>query len=78
MAKFRIATPAGASFTVAGGGYGYEMEALTPIEAEIYEVKAGSEDEFVAAARHWRWHNPNRAAGKASISKARCRRTRIA
>ena len=52
MAKFRIATPAGASFTVAGGGYGYEMEALTPIDAEIYEIPAGSEDEFVAAARH--------------------------
>ena len=33
MAKFRIATPAGASFTVAGGGYGYEMEALAPIDA---------------------------------------------
>src|SRR5437764_4368955 len=51
VAKFRIATPAGASFTVAGGGYGYEMEALTPIEAEIFEVAAGSEDEFVTAAR---------------------------
>ncbi|HXC13458.1 MAG TPA: NAD(P)-dependent oxidoreductase, partial [Stellaceae bacterium] len=51
MAKYRIATPAGASFTVAGGGYGYEMEALTPIDAEIYEVPAGSEDEFVAAAK---------------------------
>ena len=51
MAKFRIATPAGASFTVAGGGYGYEMEALEPIDAEIYEVAAGSEEEFIAAAR---------------------------
>jgi D-3-phosphoglycerate dehydrogenase len=51
LAKFRIATPAGASFTVAGGGYGYEMEALAPIDAEIYEIPAGSEDEFVAAAR---------------------------
>ena len=51
MAKFRIATPAGASFTVAGGGYGYELEALTPIDAEIFEVLAGSEDEFVAAAK---------------------------
>ena len=51
MAKFRIATPAGASFTVAGGGYGYEMEALTPIDAEIYEISAGSEEEFVAAAK---------------------------
>ncbi len=51
VAKFRIATPAGVSFTVAGGGYGYEMEALTPIDAEIYEIPAGTEDEFVAAAR---------------------------
>ena len=51
MARFRIATPAGASFTVAGGGYGYEMEALTPIDAEIYEIPPGSEDEFVAAAK---------------------------
>jgi D-3-phosphoglycerate dehydrogenase / 2-oxoglutarate reductase len=52
VARFRIATPAGASFTVAGGGYGYEMEALTPIDAEIYEIPPGSEDDFVAAARH--------------------------
>jgi D-3-phosphoglycerate dehydrogenase / 2-oxoglutarate reductase len=51
VAKYRIATPAGVSFTVAGGGYGYEMEALTPIDAEIYEIPAGTEDEFVAAAK---------------------------
>jgi len=51
LARFRIATPAGASFTVAGGGYGYEMEALAPIDAEIYEIPPGSEEEFVAAAR---------------------------
>ncbi len=51
LARFRIATPAGASFTVAGGGYGYEMEALAPIDAEIYEIPPGSEDEFVAAAK---------------------------
>ncbi|MBV9376449.1 MAG: C-terminal binding protein, partial [Alphaproteobacteria bacterium] len=50
MAKFRIATPAGASFTTAAD-YGYEMEALTPIDAEIFEIPPGSEDEFVAAAR---------------------------
>ena len=50
MAKFRIATPAGASFTVAGGDYGYEMEALTPIDAEIFEIPPGSEDEFGALA----------------------------
>jgi D-3-phosphoglycerate dehydrogenase len=52
VAKLRIATPAGASFTVAGGGYGYELEALTPIDAEIFEVAAGSEEEFVAAAKN--------------------------
>jgi D-3-phosphoglycerate dehydrogenase len=51
LAKFRIATPAGASYTVAGGGYGYEMEALAPIDAEIFEIPAGSEEDFVAAAR---------------------------
>ena len=51
MAKFRIATPAGASFTVAGGDYGYEMEALVPIDAEIFEIPPGSEDDFIAAAR---------------------------
>ena len=51
MARYRIATPAGARFTVAGGGYGFEMEALQPIDAEIYEIPAGSEDEFIAAAR---------------------------
>jgi D-3-phosphoglycerate dehydrogenase len=50
LAKFRIATPTGASFTTAGD-YGFEMEALTPIEAEIFEVRPGSEDDFVAAAR---------------------------
>jgi D-3-phosphoglycerate dehydrogenase / 2-oxoglutarate reductase len=52
LAKFRIATPAGASFTVAGGDYGYEMEALAPMDAEIFEVPAGSEDDFVGAARN--------------------------
>src|SRR4051794_41829349 len=51
LAKFRIATPAGASFTVAGGGYGYELEALTPIDAEIFEVAAGSGGEVAAAAK---------------------------
>jgi D-3-phosphoglycerate dehydrogenase len=49
LAKFRILTPAGASFTVAGGGYDYEMEALEAIGAEIVECPA-SEAGFVAAA----------------------------
>jgi D-3-phosphoglycerate dehydrogenase len=33
LAKFKIATPAGASFTVAGGGYDYEMEDLAGLDA---------------------------------------------
>jgi len=39
MAKFKIATPAGASFTVAGGGYDDEMKPLIDmgIDAEIVE-----------------------------------------
>jgi D-3-phosphoglycerate dehydrogenase len=51
LAKYRIATPAGASFSVAGGDYGFEMEALAPLDAEIYEIPPGSEDEFAAGAR---------------------------
>src|SRR3954470_635545 len=50
MPKFTILTPKGASFTVAGGGYGYEMEALEPIGAEIVEAPA-NEAEFIAAAK---------------------------
>jgi D-3-phosphoglycerate dehydrogenase len=50
MAKFRIVTPAGASFTTAGGGYEHEMEALGSIGAEIVECPA-TEDGFISAAR---------------------------
>ena len=50
MAKFRVVTPKGASFTVAGGGYGYEKEALDPIGAEIIEAPANEAD-FIEAAR---------------------------
>jgi len=50
MAKFRVVTPKGASFTTAGGGYGYESEALAPIGAEIIEAPA-DEAGFIAAAR---------------------------
>ncbi|MBV9118822.1 MAG: C-terminal binding protein [Acetobacteraceae bacterium] len=50
MAKFKIATPAGASFTVAGGGYEYEMEGLQGMDAEIVEGPA-DEDGFVKFAR---------------------------
>src|SRR6476619_6308272 len=51
MSKFRVITPKGASFTVAGGGYDYEKEALDPIGAEIIEAPA-NETEFIAAAKN--------------------------
>lgn len=51
MAKFKVVTPAGASVNVPGTGYPFEMEALAPIGAEIVEIPAGTEDEFVQAAR---------------------------
>ncbi len=49
MSKPRILTPAGASFTTAGGGYALEMEALERLGAEIVECPA-TEDGFIAAA----------------------------
>jgi D-3-phosphoglycerate dehydrogenase / 2-oxoglutarate reductase len=50
MARFKIVTPKGASFTTAGGGYAFETEALGPIDAEIVEAPT-HEDEFIAIAR---------------------------
>ena len=38
MARFKIVTPAGASFSVHGGGYAYESEALEGLDAEIVEA----------------------------------------
>jgi D-3-phosphoglycerate dehydrogenase len=49
MSRPCILTPAGASFTTAGGGYGFEMEALEPLGAEIVECDP-TEDAFIAAA----------------------------
>jgi D-3-phosphoglycerate dehydrogenase len=53
MAKYKVVTQhaPGMSFGVSGEGYKLEMEALSPIEAEIIEVAATSEDEFISAAR---------------------------
>jgi D-3-phosphoglycerate dehydrogenase len=45
LAKFRIATPAGPG----AADYGYEMEALTGMDAEIVELPA-TEEGFIAAA----------------------------
>jgi D-3-phosphoglycerate dehydrogenase len=53
VAKFKIVTQqaAGTSFGVSGGGYKLEMEGLGALDAEIIEVAAKTEDEFIAAAR---------------------------
>ncbi len=50
MAKFKVVTPAGANFGAPGGDYSYELEALMPVGAEIVEVNATSENEFINAA----------------------------
>lgn len=50
MAKFKVVTPAGASFTVAGGGYALESEALAPLDAEIVEAPT-DEAGFISAAK---------------------------
>jgi D-3-phosphoglycerate dehydrogenase len=50
VAKFKIITPAGQSFSTAGGGYELEMEALDGLDAEIVEGPL-KEDEFIAAAK---------------------------
>ncbi|MCA7119901.1 MAG: C-terminal binding protein [Acidibrevibacterium sp.] len=49
MAKFKIATHAGASFTVAGG-YDYEREPLAGLDVEIIETPANEKD-FLEVAR---------------------------
>jgi D-3-phosphoglycerate dehydrogenase len=52
VAKFKVVTPAGVSYTAPGSGYEPEMESLRPLGVtEIVEIVAKSEDEFVAAAR---------------------------
>jgi D-3-phosphoglycerate dehydrogenase / 2-oxoglutarate reductase len=51
VAKFKVVTPAGPSYSAAGAGYKLEMEALDPIGAEIVEIAAKTDDEFAAAAR---------------------------
>jgi D-3-phosphoglycerate dehydrogenase / 2-oxoglutarate reductase len=51
MAKYKVVTPVGASYSVPGVGYKLEMEALVPLDAEIVEVAARTEDEFISAVR---------------------------
>jgi D-3-phosphoglycerate dehydrogenase len=54
VATFTIVTQhaPGVSFGVSGEGYKLEMEALATLDAEIVEVRATTEEEFIAAARH--------------------------
>ncbi len=53
MAKFKVVTqkPAGVTYDLAGGSYELEMEALRGIGAEIVEIPAKTEDEFIKGAR---------------------------
>jgi len=51
VAKFTVVTPAGVTYNAPGAGYELELEALTPIGAEIVEIAAKGEDEFIAAVR---------------------------
>ncbi|MBK1658927.1 C-terminal binding protein [Paracraurococcus ruber] len=50
MPQYRIVTPAGASFTVAGGGYDLESEALAGLDAAIEEAPTDTAG-FIAAAK---------------------------
>ena len=50
MAKFKIATPSGASFTTAPVDYNYEIEALAGLDYEIIEGP-NNEDGFMEVAR---------------------------
>jgi D-3-phosphoglycerate dehydrogenase / 2-oxoglutarate reductase len=50
MPKFKVVTPKGQSFAVVAGDYNFENEALTPLDAEIVEIDAASENEFIANA----------------------------
>ena len=53
MANFKVVAqkPSGITFDLAGGSYELEMESLGPIGAEIVEVPATTEEEFIEEAR---------------------------
>ena len=50
VAEFKIVTPKGTSFAVAGGGYEFEQEALESLGLRIEEIDASSENSFIDAA----------------------------
>ena len=53
MSKYKIYTqkPSKVTFDMADGKFDLEMEALSSIDAEIIEVDAKSEDEFIEAVK---------------------------
>ena len=51
MAKFKVVTPGGPSYGASAAEYAFELEALTPLGAEIVEIPPGTEDEFVKFAK---------------------------
>ena len=53
MAKFKVVTqrPAGVTYDMAGGSYELELESLSTVGAEIVEILATTEDEFIESAR---------------------------
>ena len=53
MAKFKVVTqkPAGVTFDLADGFYTLERQSLDAIDAEIIEIDADSEEEFIAGAK---------------------------
>ncbi len=53
MAKFKVAVqrPSNVTYALGGGDYGYEMEYLATVDAEIVEIEADSEGEFIEQVR---------------------------
>src|SRR5438093_10240868 len=51
VAKFKVVTPSGASFSAPGAGYKLELEALAPIDAEIVEIAAKTDEDFAKEGR---------------------------
>ena len=51
MTRFKVVTPEGVSFGPPDVGYESEMEALSPIGAEIVDIPPGSEEDFIRGAR---------------------------
>ncbi len=53
MANFKVVTqqPAGVTFDMAGSSYELEMESLVSVGAEIVEIPAKTEEEFIEAAK---------------------------